>query len=76
MKIFSKKEEAQRQGSDISRISKLDTGELYGWFNNTLMGLGRSFDSWRYEDGPNEIDSYLETLNELWKEISHRNHGN
>lgn len=75
MKLFSKKEETQRQGSDISRISRLETGELYGWFNTTLMGLGRSFDSWRYEDGPNEIDTYLETLNELWKEISHRSHG-
>lgn len=76
MKIFSKKEEQESSGSVISRISKLETGELYGWFNNTLIGLGRSFDSWRYEDGPNEIESYIETLGELWKEISHRKHGN
>jgi hypothetical protein len=76
MKLFSKKEQEPRTGSTISRISRLENGELYGWFNNTLMGLGRSFDSWRYEDGPNEIDSYLETLNELWKEISSRNNGN
>lgn len=76
MKLFTKKEEQERLGSTVSRISKLETGELYGWFTNTLVGLGRSFDSWRYEDGPNEIDSHLEILNEIWKEISHRNHGN
>ena len=76
MRIFNKKEEQQKIGSSISRISKLETGELYGWFSSTLVGLGRSFDSWRYEDGPNEVDSHLEILTELWKEISHRNHGN
>ena len=76
MKIFTKKEEQPQNGSSIPRISKLGNGELYSWFDNTLMGLGRAFDSWRYEDGPDEIDSYLETLNELWKEISVRNNGN
>lgn len=76
MKIFSKKEDQIIDGSSVTRISKLETNELYGWFNTTLMGLGRAFDSWRYEDGPNEIDTYIETLNELWKEINHRNHGN
>lgn len=37
------------------------------------MGLGRAFDLWRYEDGPEEVEPYLEALNEIWKEIKHRN---
>ena len=74
MKLFSKKEEEVRQGSSVQRISKLETSELHGWFNTTLMGLGRSFDRWRYEDGPNEVSEHLDTLNELWKEITNRSH--
>jgi hypothetical protein len=73
MKIFNKKEEVPTEGSSVPRIAKLETPDLYSWFNNVLISLGRSFDMWRYEDGPNEVRSHVETLNELWKEIEHRN---
>lgn len=76
MKLFTKKETVNATGSSITRISSMDTNELYRWFSTTLVGLGRSFDLWRYEDGPDEIESHLEILNELWKEISHRSNGN
>lgn len=74
MKLFSKKVEPA-QGSSIARLSKMSTPELHNWFGTNLMGLGRSFDLWRYEDGPEEIEPYLDALNEIWKEIKYRQNG-
>jgi len=75
MKLFKKTKE-ESKGSSITRLSRMSTPDLHTWFNTNLMGLGRSFDLWRYEDGPEEVEPHLEALNEIWKEIKHRNNGN
>lgn len=72
MKLFNKHDKIS-QGSSIKRLSRMSTADLHSWFNTNLMALGRSFDLWRYDDGPEEVEPHLEALNEIWKEIKHRN---
>lgn len=72
MKLFNKKTN-ESTGSSIPRLSRMSTADLHSWFNTNLMSLGRAFDLWRYEDGPEEVEPHLEALNEIWKEIKHRN---
>lgn len=73
MKLFMKQKiEEQSRGSSIPRISKMGTPELLDWFSVSVMGLGKSFDEWRYKEGPDEISSHLNVLTEIWKELRDR----
>lgn len=72
MKLFNKRNNGA-QGSSVKRLSRMSTPDLHSWFNTNLMALGRAFDLWRYDDGPEEVEPHLEALNEIWKEIKYRN---
>jgi hypothetical protein len=73
MKLFMKKQvEESLKGSSIPRIQNTDTAELLSWFNNLIMNLGSSFDSWRYDNERDEVTMTLNTLNEVWKELKER----
>jgi hypothetical protein len=51
----------------------METESLKTWFDNTFMGLGASFDRWRYHGGPDgEVSEHMHILNELWKELQER----
>jgi hypothetical protein len=72
MKLF-KKDQEQVKGSNIGRISRMETESLKTWFDNTLMGLGPSFDQWRYHGAPDgEVSEHIHILNELWSELQQR----
>lgn len=65
MKWFRRQEESEKL-VPRTRVERADTPTLLSWFDNTIMGLGASFDQWRYHDGPvEEIEQHLEVLNEI-----------
>lgn len=75
MRLFNKPKEP-KQGSSIPRISKLSNQDLMSWFDAAIMGLGASFDAWRYHDGPvDEVKSIVDSINEMWAEIEAREDG-
>lgn len=75
MKVFNKQKEP-KSGSSIPRISKLTDQDLMSWFDAAIMGLGASFDSWRYHDGPiDEVKSVVDSIKEMWAEIEAREDG-
>lgn len=71
MKIFTKKEESQR---DIApRIKKLNTNELVSWADTTIMLIGRSFDDYRYRDEPlEETGVAVKLLSDILYELQNR----
>lgn len=75
MKLFMRKKEEASYG-DITRMSRLmktDYPTLLTWFDNTIMGLGSSFDRWRFHDGPiEEVIQHVEALDALMNEIKIR----
>ncbi len=72
MKMFNKKE-TETIGSSVKRIKTMETHALRSWFDSTLLGTGAAYDQWRYHDGPSSnVSEHLDALNELWKEIKHR----
>lgn len=77
MKLFMRaKVDEQFKGSSIPRVQKMETQQLVSWFNVTVMTLGRSFDEWSYNDGPeSEVSTAIRSLDEIWKELSSRKHG-
>lgn len=73
MRFFNKTIEEPTTGSSLKRISNMETGSLKSWFDNTLMGLGSSFDKYRYHGAPSgDVSEHLHILNELWKELQQR----
>ena len=72
MRMF-KKNSGEALGSNIARISRMESESLRTWFDSTLMGLGASFDRWRYHGEPDgEVSEHLHILNEIWKELQQR----
>jgi len=72
MRMF-KRNSGESLGSNVARISRMETESLKTWFDNTFMGLGASFDRWRYHGGPDgEVSEHMHILNELWKELQER----
>lgn len=73
MGFFTKTAVDGPKGSSIKRISNMETTAIKGWFDSTLMGLGSSYDQWRYHNGTEQdVDEHLNILNELWKELQQR----
>lgn len=73
MRLFSKEQVDDPKGSSIKRVSTMETVAIKGWFDTTLMGLGSSYDQWRYHNGPvSDITQHLDILNELWRELLQR----
>lgn len=57
----------------IKRIERSDTPTLINWMDATIMGLGKSFDDWRFKDLPeSEVTQHVDILKSLWAEISDR----
>jgi hypothetical protein len=56
-----------------ARLQKMDTPSLYNWMESTIMGLGASFDKFRYHDkGKEELVEHIEALNAVWQELENR----
>jgi hypothetical protein len=71
---FFKKEEEQTARRDVpKRVQNLDRASLLQWFDTTIMGLGASFDRWRYHGGPEgEVTETLKALEDIWEELQRR----
>lgn len=66
MNFFTRKPSQDEQIITIPRIQKADTPTLLAWFDNTIMGLGASFDRWRYHnDTVEEVEQHLDALNQM-----------
>lgn len=75
MKLF-KNNKQEITGSSLNRIKKLPDSELITWLDVLIMDLGSRFDAWRFRDQPmSDIDSAIEVITEVWKEIKVREHG-
>lgn len=74
MKFFTRKPlEAEKNVDRMARLMRAEYSTLLSWFDNTIMGLGSSFDRWRYHDGPvEEVTQHLDALNAIMVEIKHR----
>lgn len=72
MKLFMRKSE-QREVTVPSRVERADTPTLLSWFDNTIMGLGASFDRWRYHnDTIEEVEQHLDALNQMFAVLKSR----
>lgn len=70
MRLF--KSEVQKKAVP-ARLKKMDTPSLYNWMESTIMGLGASFDKYRYHDkGREELAEHIEALNAVWQELEER----
>jgi hypothetical protein len=71
---FFKKEEEQTARREVpKRVQNLERASLLQWFDTTIMGLGASFDRWRYHDGPDgEVTEFLKALQDIWEELQRR----
>jgi hypothetical protein len=71
---FFKKEEEQTIRRDVpKRVQNLDRASLLQWFDTTIMGLGASFDRWRYHGGPEgEVTEFIKALDDIWEELQRR----
>lgn len=75
MKLFMRKAEDLKEPNfkSIPRVQRADTATLLGWFDNTIMGLGASFDRWRYHDDPiEEVVQHVEALQMMIDELKNR----
>lgn len=74
MKIFARKPIQEEKTADrMARLMRAEYPTLLLWFDNTIMGLGSSFDRWRYHDGPmEEVTQHVEALSALMTELQHR----
>lgn len=55
------------------RIQRMTKEEIIMWMDTSLMHLHKSYDEWRYRNGPSEIiDEYLDALGLMWHELSER----
>ena len=71
---FFKKEEEQTARREVpKRVQNLERTSLLQWFDTTIMGLGSSFDRWRYHGGPDgEVTEALKALEDIWEELQRR----
>lgn len=76
MKLFKKQEPGLNQQPPTraaQRAALLDGPSLKIWLDSTIMGLGASFDKWRYHKGPNEdVTQHIEAITVIWNEIKKR----
>jgi hypothetical protein len=69
MRFWSKNVKAKAD----SRVAKMETSALTGWMDTTLMGLGASYDNWRYRNGPKqEVSESLTIIASIWDELERR----
>lgn len=75
MRLFVKNEENTKKAKpeQIGRIVRMDTPSLLNWMDVTIMGLGESYDKWRYHKLPAEdVSQHLNVINAIWDEILSR----
>lgn len=72
MKIF-RKEDIKSAIQIPSRVKNMDKSSLLTWFDTSIMGLGGSFDKWRFHGGtPDQVTEALTSLNIIWEELQQR----
>lgn len=72
MKLF-RKEEVKNTVEIPSRVKNMDKSSLLTWFDTSIMGLGGSFDKWRFHGGePEQVTEALTALNVIWEELQQR----
>ena len=72
MKLF-KKEEVAKSITIPSRVERMETHSLYEWMSTTIMGLGASYDQWRYHNrNKDEVQEHIDSLLALWEELKKR----
>lgn len=68
--MFFKREQKPQTHKKLARIEKMDTPSIVNWMDLTIMNLGQTFDSWRYNDLPEEeVAQHLDIINALWDEL-------
>ena len=74
MRLFMRKEELSPTSEKrLARLASAEYPTLLSWFDNTIMGLGASFDQWRYHDAPiDEVTQHVDALQALLVEIRQR----
>jgi len=73
MKLFKKEEAKKEPAVRIDRLKNLDRSSLLTWFDNSIMGLGATFDGWRYHGhGPTAVEEHLTALSAIWAELQSR----
>lgn len=76
MKLFKKQEPGlnhQPPTRAAQRAALLDGPSLKIWLDSTIMGLGASFDKWRYHKGlEEEVTQHVEAITVIWDEIKKR----
>lgn len=74
MKLFQRREELPATPDKrMARLANAEYQTLLSWFDNTIMGLGASFDQWRYHDAPiDEVIQHVDALQALLMEIRER----
>lgn len=56
-----------------SRVAKMETQALVGWMDNSIMGLGQTFDEWRFRNGDKEaVSEILTVISSIWDELEIR----
>jgi len=76
MRLF-KRPEAGLNNQSPSKVQQraalLDAQSLRVWLDTTIMGLGASFDKWRYHNGPSEaVTEHIQAIDALWAELEKR----
>jgi hypothetical protein len=75
MRLFKKDttSHSSSSGSQIARISRMETESLKSWFDTIIMSLGSSYDSWRYhKTPPDQVSEALHVMTEIWNELQSR----
>lgn len=74
MRLFQRKEELPPASEKrLARLASAEYPTLLSWFDNMIMGLGASFDQWRYHDAPiDEVVQHMDALQALLAEIRQR----
>lgn len=76
MKLFKKQDPGLNQQTPTraaQRAALLDGPSLRIWLDSTIMGLGASFDKWRYHKGQEEeVTQHIEAIAVIWEEIKKR----
>ena len=69
MRFWSKDTKAKAD----NRVAKMETAALTGWMETSLMGLGVSYDSWRFKNGSKqEVSEALTVIASIWDELERR----
>lgn len=76
MRLFFKTGEevnGKAKPEQIGRIVRMDTPSLLNWMDTTIIGLGETYDKWRYHKLPaEEVSQHVNVINAIWDEVLSR----